>query len=401
MAVDRQYLRTHPWITFQLDMRRFDPVTWRQLGEAESKVEHIAGVPLRPDVARRMHEVYLSKGIHGTTSIEGNTLSEDEVLSRVRGDLPLPPSREHLGREIDNILGICNEIIEDVAKGKPLPLTPERIREFNARILDGLPLHEGVQPGVPREHSVVVGIYRAAPAEDLTYLMDRYCLWLERELSPAHAGDMKFAVALLRAIMAHLYLAWIHPFSDGNGRTARIIEFQLLIQAGVPIPAAHILSDHYNKTRERYYQVLERTSRRDYPVQEFILYAVEGFVDELRDQLRQIRGQQMETTWQNLVHDIFRDQDTPARRRQKHLVLDLPSNRPVSIGDVRLLTPRLAEAYAGKQQKTVSRDINELERLELILKVGQNGRSILANLQLIEAFLPIRAPMTDDKKSLR
>jgi Fic family protein len=40
--------------------------------------------------------------------------------------------------------------------------------------------------------------------------------------------------AILKAILAHLCLAWIHPFGDGNGRTARLVEFQILIFPGCP-----------------------------------------------------------------------------------------------------------------------------------------------------------------------
>ena len=44
---------------------------------------------------------------------------------------------------------------------------------------------------------------------------------------------------LVRAMMAHLYLAWIHTFGDGNGRTARLLEFLILARSGkVPLPAA-------------------------------------------------------------------------------------------------------------------------------------------------------------------
>lgn len=55
--------------------------------------------------------------------------------------------------------------------------------------------------------------------------------------------------AIFKAVVAHLYLAWIHPVGDGNGRTARLVEFQILLSSGVPSPAAHLLSNHYNQTR--------------------------------------------------------------------------------------------------------------------------------------------------------
>jgi Fic family protein len=347
---------------------------------------------LRPQVAQRLPAVYLSKGIHGTTSIEGNTLSEDEVLARVRGELPLPPSREYLGREIDNILGACNQIVGDVVAGKPLALTPERIADFNRQVLTGLDLDEGVEPGKVRTHwntphSVGVLRYRGAPAEDCEYLLAEMCSWLNDRIS-IDEEDMAFTVAVLKAVLAHLYIAWIHTFGDGNARTARLVEFQLMVQAGLPLPAAHLLSDFYNKTRDAYYRELERTSKPPYRVARFVHYALRGFVDELREQLDVIREEQLQVTWENYVHELFRDHDTPAKRRQKHIVLDLPAGPPLPVSRLPELSPRVAAAYAGRLQKTITRDVNALVQLSLIRRV-RGG--VVANRELIRAFLPIRA----------
>ena len=52
------------------------------------------------------------------------------------------------------------------------------------------------------------------------------------------------AYAILKAIFAHLYLVWIHPFGDGNGRTARLLEFHILTAASLPYPVTHLLSNY-------------------------------------------------------------------------------------------------------------------------------------------------------------
>lgn len=383
----RTYEETHPWITFTFDARPLSHKTWLLLGEAWSKCEHVAGVPLRPLVAERLHQIYLSKGVHGTTSIEGNTLSEEEVLARLQGDLKLPPSRRYLGEEVDNIVGACNQIVSDVVHGRSLELTPERIADFNRQVLDRLDLGEDVVPGKIRIHNVGVARYRGAPAEDCEYLLKQMCNWL----NDMHTGDddTEFTCAILKAILAHLYIAWIHPFGDGNGRTARLIEFQLMVQAGAPIPAAHLLSDFYNKTRDDYYRELDRTSKPPFPVAQFVHYAVRGFVDELREQLGVIRNEQMNVTWENWVHEQFRNMDTPAMRRQKYIVLDLPPDgRPVPASKLPELSARVAGAYANKGPKTITRDLNALAQRMMIRRV-RGG--VVANRGIIRAFLPVRA----------
>lgn len=382
---DRQSPRTHPWITFTLDLTKPSHKTWMLLGEAESKCEHVAGVPLRPAVAQRLHEIYLSKGVHGTTAIEGNTLTEEEVLRQITEGLDLPPSRDYLGREVKNVVDAFNEIVQDVAARRPLELTPERIGRFNQLVLKGLDVDEDVVPGQVRRHSVGVLGYRGAPAEDCEHLLERLCEWLD-ELQ-VDDDSMSFSIAVIKAVVAHLYIAWIHPYGDGNGRTARLIEFQLLVQAGVPVPSAHLMSDFYHKTRGAYYRELARTSRPPYPVERFIHYAVQGFVDELREQLDEIRNEQLRVAWENFVHEEFRDQDTPAKRRQKHVVLDLTDRPATPAGKLPEISPRVAMGYAGKGSKTITRDVNQLVALGL---VRRTARGLVANTEAMLAFMPLR-----------
>lgn len=102
-------------------------------------------------------------------------------------------------------------------------------------------------------------------------------------------------MGIIRAVLAHLYLAWIHPFGNGNGRTARLIEFQLLL--GFPTPACHLLSNYYMRTCSRYYQVLRETGKVEgYPVWKFASYAIQGFVEELHGALDTIQRYQLGQT---------------------------------------------------------------------------------------------------------
>lgn len=386
----RTFQRTHPWLTFSADLNDLGPTAWLLLGEAHSKLQHISGVALRPDISDWLNRIYLTKGVHATTAIEGNTLTEEQVGRIIDHDLKLPPSQDYLEQEVRNVVDACNRIVVEIASANPIPLTTERIAAFNFDVLRGLELDDGVRPGEIRSDSVVVGsAYRGAPAEDCRFLLDRLCGWLNGpEFLVGENDPYAFTKVLIKAVLAHLYIAWIHPFGDGNGRTARLIEFQVLVESGVPLPAAHLLSDHYNLTRERYYRVLARTSRPTYPIAAFVEYALTGLVDGLRSQLDLIRVSQLDVTWENYVHDRFRDQETPARRRQKHLALDLPSNGPTPRSELRRVSARIAEEYAGKGTKTITRDINAVREMGLI-DVSRAG--VKPNRSLVLAFLPVRA----------
>ncbi len=190
--------------------------------------------------------------------------------------------------------------------------------------------------------------------------------------------------AVLKAIVAHLYLSWIHPFGDGNGRVARLVEYQILLSAGVPSPSTHLLSNHYNETRSEYYRRLDRASREHTGVMDFLVYALQGFVDGLTEQLKTIKDQIRKDMWTNYVYVKFRDRPSRADTRRRRLVLDLSDyDGPVRRRDIRLLTPRLAEAYSGKTDKTITRDLNALSELGLIIRTKQG---ISANKEIMHAF---------------
>ncbi|MDO9542866.1 MAG: Fic family protein [Kiritimatiellia bacterium] len=396
----KTYEKTHPWISFKINMMGAKPTLWMHLGEAASKCEYIAGVPLQPETAKRLHQLYLAKGAAATTAIEGNTLTEEEVLKRIEGKLELPPSKEYLGQEVDNIVNACNQIVKDLAEGHDA-LTSQRLKDFNLQVLHGLTLEKDVVPGEIRLHSVLVGnVYRGAPAEDCEFLLARMCEWLsgpdfQVPDNLKHAG-LEMVYAILKAIVAHVYLAWIHPFGDGNGRSARLIEFALLVAAGVPQPACHLLSNHYNQTRSRYYQQLDLASKSGGDILPFIEYAVQGFVDGLREQLEAVRKQQWTVSWINYVHDIFRDKESTTHRRQRHLLLDL-SREPgfVPAGKIGDLTPRLAKAYVARTSRTLLRDLKELEQAGFIERTAEGVR---AKREIILAFLPWRKKAVQVKK---
>ena len=203
MAETRTLQQTHPWIRFQLDLRNTDYTLWFQLGEAQARCQQIVGMPLLPDVADYLHQVFLAKGALATTAIEVNTLSEEDALELVKGELDLPPSKEYLGQEIKNIVNACNMVADTVLSGELTELTLEGIRELNTHVLHNLPLREDVSPGQIREYDVGVGLYRGAPPQDCEFLLKQLCSWLNGE-SFLPGKERRIASGTLKAIVAHL-----------------------------------------------------------------------------------------------------------------------------------------------------------------------------------------------------
>jgi Fic family protein len=282
-----------------------------------------------------------------------------------------------------------------VYNGDDLRLTADRIKQFNRMVLEGLPLDEGVVPGEIRTKGVVVGsVYHGSPAGDCDFLLDQLCGWLEQLVDDAAAAgpEWRRTIGVIRAVLAHVYLAWIHPFGDGNGRTARLIEFQLLMAAGFPTPACHLLSNYYMKTRSRYYQALRETSQADgYPVWRFASYAIQGFVEELRGTVDTIQRFQLGLAWVDLVNQAHLGQTEGTTSRRRQLLLSLPAEGPEYYTPISALTrinADIAVLYASKQAKTLTRDVNVLDEAGLIVRKDD---AIRANYEQLFSFLPIRS----------
>jgi Fic family protein len=361
---------------------------WMDLGAIQSKIEHIANSLLAPNFARSLRVLYLARGVHATTAIEGNTLSEEEVRERIEKKTSLPPSQAYLGKEVDNIVEACNAIGRGIFGGRDAGLTVAGIKEFNRKVLDGLPLNEQCVPGEFRNYSVGVAGYRGAPWEDCEFLLGRLCQWLNDELKPPDA-EVATGFAVIKAILAHLYIAWIHPFGDGNGRTARLVEFQILLSNGAPSVAAHLLSNFYNQTRAEYYRQLDLASKKPSGPIDFLQYALRGLRDALDEQIKHIRRYQWDVAWRDYVYQKFSGMEGGAAKRRRLVALELAKADPCRVLPSRLrrLTPEIAELYAGKTDKTVTRDLHALEGMKLIRRVG---RQVEANGSILTRLLPSR-----------
>jgi len=344
-------------------------------------------MPLKPQYRDKLLHVSLIKGAQATTAIEGNTLSEEEI-AKIEEDWSLPPSKEYLGIEVKNILEAFNTLLKEViVDNNSRIVSPDLIRDFHKMISKNLGEHLDAIPGRFRSDSRVVGQYLAPDHRHVPELIDKMCRWLRQEFH--YTEGQNFKTSVIEAVVAHVYLEWIHPFGDGNGRTGRLLEFYILLRAGLPNIASHILSNFYNETRSEYYRQLKNANKKR-DLTDFINYAVKGFRDGLKENLEVIQKNQFEIFWHNHIYESFallKYTKKDAFKRKRELMLQFPVGREVSIDEIQLLTPSIAQKYATVKRSTIVRDLKELQDLELLLKIG---RKYMANTEILKALIPIR-----------
>ena len=359
------------------------------LGECHALVHALTDIPLKPEFREILLGVSLRKGAQATTAIEGNTLSEEEIAKLQEG-WSLPPSKEYLQIEVNNILEAFNVLLRKiVTEDKVEIVTPEVIKKFHYMIGKGLGEHFDAIPGRYRDDRRHVGPYLAPEHKFVPELIEKLCIWLGKEFH--YSDGQNFSTAVIQAIATHVYIEWIHPFGDGNGRTGRLLEFYILLRAGLPSIVSHILSNFYNLTRPEYYRQLDR-ARKKRDLTEFIQYALQGFRDGLKENLNIIQESQFSIFWQHYIYEIFADlkyTKSSVFKRKRALILQMPINKSFTVDELLEITPDVAKKYATVGRTTVARDLKELQGLNLIRK---EGRSYIANTKILKAMMP-------DKKS--
>ncbi|MEM7481398.1 MAG: Fic family protein [Acidobacteriota bacterium] len=358
-----------------------------QLGQCDAISSAIAEMPLRPEYRRSLLGVALIKGAQATTAIEGNTLTEEEIERVAQGEA-LAPSKEYQQIEVKNVLDAMNALLEEVASAdRDSLISPDLILRFHRLIGKDLGQHLDAIPGRFRDDFRVVGRYRCPDPREVPKLVSRLCEWLREEFGYP-SGRQSFREAVIEAIVAHVYLEWIHPFGDGNGRTGRLLEFYLLLRAGNPDLASHILSNFYNQTRPEYYRQLEVAGKRG-DLSSFIAYAVQGFRDGLLLTLELIQRSQFETAWRSFIYDRFAGKKyrKTVFKRRRNLILEAPIGEWLTFDEIALTSPRVARDYGGLSERTLQRDLEVLIEMDLL---AMKDRKYAANTVLLRQLMPSR-----------
>ena len=176
--------------------------------------------PLDPNFVKMLREIYRVRLTYNSTAIEGNTLtqSETQVLLEYGLTVQGKPLKHHLEAE-DHAFAF--DYIEQLAAGS------DPIHEWEIREIHSLVCRRSDREIAGRYRSINViaagGVHRYPDAVLVPDLMTAFDGWLN---APTDLHPVGFAAE------AHYRLVTIHPFVDGNGRTARLLMNLLLIRAG-------------------------------------------------------------------------------------------------------------------------------------------------------------------------
>lgn len=323
------------------DLQLLNPSFDSPLVDVLNELEHLRRLQLSGDTPAPLF--YQLKAIFhlleslGSARIEGNhTTLADYVESRVDG---MSQTEDHL-KEVANIEQAMSFVDEVVEPG--LPITEHFIRELHSLAVLDLVREGDKTPGAYRQSSVSIAQSTHKPPEHIQ--VPDYM----RELVEFINRDDPQKYDLMKVALAHHRFGWIHPFSNGNGRTVRLLTYALLIKYGFNVknggrvlnPTAVFCND-----REVYYQMLSKADRGTLDgLEEWCVYVLSGILNELKkvDRL---------TNYEYLLKHILQPAMSYAKSRElltdteyKILMLSCQQRGVIVAGDISKVLPEIATA---------------------------------------------------------
>jgi Fic family protein len=260
----------------------------RHLTEIAVSKDIIERAKLVPKWELSLRKEALIHAAHSSTHIEGNQLTLEEVSQLALGREVSVMRRDK--QEVLNYLNVLSHLEKYLPKNS-----------FNASLL--LKIHkdllkqaltESKDEGVFRNRAVVIGhrgedgkavvTFRPPAASNVPGLIQNFVAWLN------HPGNEQIH-AVLTAGIAHYELVRIHPFIDGNGRTARVLATLILFDRGFDTRRFFALDDYYDSDRIAYYDALQSVDPKTLDLTYWLEYFCEGVaftVGRVKEKIEQL-----------------------------------------------------------------------------------------------------------------
>ncbi|MBI4999671.1 Fic family protein [Candidatus Gottesmanbacteria bacterium] len=221
--------------------------------------------PLSSSAVKKLQEQFKIEMIYNSNAIEGNSLSLKETFLVINEGITIKnkPLRDHL--EATNHYEALEYLYSFAQKNQPQTISEITIRNLHRLVtLDT----EKEWAGRYRNGGVIIVGAQHKPPEAIavSHLMTDLIKWFRQNYQKLHPVEL--------AALLHHRLVYVHPFFDGNGRTARLVMNLFLLSKGYPLVIILKID------RRKYYQTLNSADRGNYqPFVNFIAQAVERTLD--------------------------------------------------------------------------------------------------------------------------
>lgn len=327
-----------------------------KINKALVEIERVRGfldaVNLKDDWVSDMQVKALILESHHSTHIEGTAINLEQAQDILAGKKVKGVSRDD-EKELLNYKKAMDFISKYM--GKDDPLSEGLVRELHKIIVRGVRGGEA-QPGNYRKiqnyiaNSLTKEIIDTPPAPlEVPYLMRGFVDWINdniEEVSP-----------VLTAGIAQFRFVHIHPFIDGNGRTARLLSTLILYKTGYDFKRLFTISEYYDKDRPAYYNAIQSVRKNKMDMTVWLEY----FVDGLRSQMKEIQGKGKKIVSADKVIKQFEDKGL--NDRQAKIIRYLVVNDKITNDE--------CQKVCGSIRRTATRDLSSLVEKGVVEMKGE------------------------------
>ena len=360
------------------------------LEEEERALGHIARMrnDLRYYVAQKprrwtglLARMTRARAIRGSNSIEGINVSQEDAIAAVDGEDPTeadrPTWRAVVGyrQAMDYILQRCKN--DGFVFSSDLLLAVHFM--ITQSVLDANP--GNLRPGwvCVRDSGTGEIVHEGVDRDLLEPLLEELLEYLN---GPSNQP------ILVKAAMAHLNLAMLHPFSDGNGRAARCIQTAVLANEGIVAPIFSSIEEYIGRNQQIYYDALAEVGgggwNPDRDVRPWIRFCITGHYRQAQTLVRRSRE----------LESVYHDLEILIQRRGLHLRMVMGLIEAAFGYRVRNSSYRVA---ADVSNNLASRDLKTLVDEGLLIPAGERrGRHYTASPQIKDIRQRHRLAKADD-----
>jgi Fic family protein len=311
----------------------------------EAAKQKVCLLPVHPRLLASLRETAKLYTTHYSTMIEGNRLDPEQVkeVLTLKGHFP---GRERDEHEVKGYYAALAQLEQYAAQNHPM--TEKVIQTLHALVMSHgrmrvtpTPYRDG--QNVIRDGSTGTIVYMPPESKDVQSLMRHLVAWIKE------SDDLPCPVV---AAIAHYQFATIHPYYDGNGRTARLLTTLILHLGGYDLKGLYSLEEYYAKNLLAYYRAISIGPSHNYyfgrmesDITDWIAYFMEGMAFAFEKVVTQMLDSQNKDEKDH--SDLMRTLD-PKQRKTLALFKNYNVITSAQIGELFGFQPRTNTALCKK-----------------------------------------------------
>ena len=358
MAADRvsRYAVPRQWLCYDL------AAVAGLLIEAKTAAGVLNRLPYLPRWIEQAHEEQLRLEAVGTSRIEGAEFTQREQDAALAPDAPARATLTHSQRQL-RAADATYRWLHTLPANRPV--TADLVLDIHRHIVTGCD-DDHCEPGALRRTGANVTFGRPAcrGAEGGAELADAF-----GALGQAIAGEFRGHDRIIQALAAHYHIGAMHPFDDGNGRTARALEAFMLRAAGVNEMVMVSVSNYYYEHMDEYLAALHESRDSGHNLTPFLRFALPAVTERCNALAAEIATYHKRILYREFAHSLFGRLRSPRRRalaeRQLRIIEVLLDAESVSLSDL-IRQVRVHYVDLRFPERALGRDLSGLLRLSAI-----------------------------------